>query len=60
MPKNISIEIVYQYRTTGGEDATPLWLDIDGCGDSEYPAPVGYSDTHRRLDVDGQRPDDRA
>jgi hypothetical protein len=44
--KNISVEIVYQYRTTGGEDATPLWLDIDGCGDSEYSAPVGYSDTH--------------
>jgi hypothetical protein len=44
--KNISIEVVYQYRTAGGEDALPLWLDIDGCGDSEYPAPLGYSDTH--------------
>ena len=31
--------------------AKPLWLDIDGCGDSEYTAPVGYSDTHRRLDA---------
>jgi hypothetical protein len=44
--KNISVEVVYQYRTTGGESATPLWLDIDGCSDSEYPAPLGYSDTH--------------
>ena len=44
--KNISIEVVYQYRTAGGEDALPLWLDIDGCSDSEYPAPLGYSDTH--------------
>lgn len=44
--KNISIEIVYQYRTAGGEDALPLWLDIDGCADSEYSAPIGYSDTH--------------
>jgi hypothetical protein len=44
--KNISVEVVYQYRTTGGENATPLWLDIDGCSDSEYPAPTGYSDTH--------------
>ena len=44
--KNLSVEVVYQYRTTGGEPATPLWLDIDGCSDSEYPAPVGYSDTH--------------
>jgi hypothetical protein len=50
--KNISVEIVYQYRPVSGpgltippEPATPLWLDIDGCGDSEYPAPVGYSDT---------------
>jgi len=43
--KNLSIEMVYQYRTTGGEASTPLWLDIDGCGDSEYPAPVGYSNT---------------
>ena len=54
MAKNINIEMVYQYRTAGGEDATPLWLDIDGCGDSEYSAPVGYSDTHGRLDVDRQ------
>ena len=44
--KNLSVEIVYQYRTAGGEDARPLWLDIDGCGDSEYSAPLGYSDTH--------------
>jgi hypothetical protein len=46
--KNLSVEMVYQYRTAGGEGATPLWLDIDGCGngDSEYPAPTGYSDTH--------------
>ena len=29
----------------GGAEAKPLWLDIDGCGDSEYTVPVGYSDT---------------
>ena len=45
VPKNVSVELVYQYRTTGGEDVTPLWLDIDGCQDSEYTIPVGYSDT---------------
>jgi hypothetical protein len=49
--KNISIEVVYQYRSATtlagvGENATPLWLDIDGCGDSEYPVSVGYTDTH--------------
>jgi hypothetical protein len=43
--KTVNIEIVYRYRTTGIA-ATPLWLDIDGCGDSEYTAPMGYSDTH--------------
>jgi hypothetical protein len=50
VPKNLSIEVVYQYRpnthAVPGEAATPLWLDIDGCVDSEYTAPVGYSDTH--------------
>ena len=51
--KNLSIEVVYQYRPVSGagltvppEPAVPLWLDVDGCADSEYPAPVGYSDTH--------------
>jgi hypothetical protein len=43
--KSVNIEIVYRYRTTGIA-ATPLWLDIDGCGDSEYTAPNGPSDTH--------------
>jgi hypothetical protein len=40
--KSMMIEVVYQYRTTGGAEAKPLWLDIDGCGDSEYTTPVGY------------------
>ena len=43
--KSVNIEIVYRYRTTGIA-ATPLWFDIDGCGDSEYTAPNGASDTH--------------
>ncbi len=42
--KSMQIEIVFQYRTTGGTDAKPMWLDIDGCGDSEYTTPVGYND----------------
>ncbi len=44
--KKVNIEVTYQYRTTGGENAQPVWLDIDGCQDSEYTAPTGYSDTH--------------
>jgi hypothetical protein len=42
--KSLQIEMVYQYRTTGGAEAKPLWLDIDGCNDSEYTTPVGYND----------------
>jgi hypothetical protein len=45
--KSFNIEITYQYRTTNtsNSDAKPLWLDIDGCGDSDYTTPVGYADT---------------
>jgi hypothetical protein len=42
--KSLAIEIVFQYRTSGGVNANPLWLDIDGCLDSEYSTPVGYHD----------------
>ena len=42
--KSFQIEVVYQYRTTGGVETKPLWFDIDGCGDSEYTTPVGYND----------------
>src|SRR6185436_20277445 len=34
--KKVTIQVTYQYRTAGGADAKPLWLDIDGCQDSEY------------------------
>jgi hypothetical protein len=42
--KSLNIELVIQYRTSGGVNANPLWLDIDGCLDSEYTTPVGYHD----------------
>jgi hypothetical protein len=45
VPKSMAIEVVYQYRPAAGAAETkPLWLDIDGCGDSEYTTPVGYND----------------
>jgi hypothetical protein len=45
--QSISIQVTYRYRTDSAAiGANPLWLDIDGCTDSEYTAPVGYSDTH--------------
>src|SRR6185503_2185852 len=41
-----NIELVFQYRSaTGASEAKPLWFDIDGCVDSEYSAPIGYSDS---------------
>ena len=45
--KRLSIQVFYKYRTDppNVREAKPLWLDIDGCGDSEYTAPLGYSDT---------------
>ena len=45
--KSLNIEITYHYRTTGGADAKPLWLDINGCGDSNYTTPPGYSDVSK-------------
>jgi hypothetical protein len=49
--KHLSIDVVYRYRSLNATNPTPieakpLWLDIDGCGDSEYTIPTGYSDSH--------------
>jgi hypothetical protein len=50
--KKLSIQIYYKYRLASDTtfppplEAKPWWLDIDGCGDSEYTIPTGYSDTH--------------
>jgi hypothetical protein len=45
--QQVSIQMTFRYRTgTGPLPTYPLWFDIDGCGDSEYTAPPGYSDTH--------------
>jgi hypothetical protein len=46
--KKLGIQIHYRYRTDppNVSEAKPLWLDIDGCGDSEYTTPVGYANTN--------------
>src|SRR5437660_4604978 len=38
LDKKVSIQVIYRYRTDPPmvQAAKPLWLDIDGCGDSEY------------------------
>jgi len=45
--KKVSIQVIYRYRSDPpqAQSAKPLWLDIDGCGDSEYTIPTGYSDS---------------
>jgi hypothetical protein len=49
--EKLSIQVIYKYRQASDTtfppplEAKPLWLDIDGCGDSEYTIPTGYSDT---------------
>jgi hypothetical protein len=55
--RSVNIEVTYRTRPRAGtQPATPVWLDVDGCGlleqgfgDSEYTIPSGYSDFH---DVD--------
>lgn len=45
--QQVSIQVTYRYRTDSAPiGASPLWFDIDGCTDSEYTIPVGYSNTH--------------
>src|SRR6266536_1793445 len=45
--KSVAIEVTYRWRPVSEtQPATPVWLDIDNCGDSEYTIPVGYSDSH--------------
>lgn len=52
-PQTVYIQIEYKWAT-GADDTSrtgvrPVWLDVDGCGDSEFNAPFGLSDTS--LDV---------
>jgi hypothetical protein len=52
--KQVSVQVFFRYRTdSAASGAKPLWLDINGCGDSNYtvPAatpsnPTGYNETN--------------
>jgi hypothetical protein len=74
LQKKLSIQIYYKWRAASsipaGQplpiEAKPLWLDIDGCGDSEYTIPgtppAGthvYSDTHASWTVPSTLPSGR-
>lgn len=38
----LNLEVTYQPASQGAmKKVTPLWLDQDNCGDSEYPVPAG-------------------
>lgn len=47
-PQTVYITIEYKWATgadgTARKGVKPVWLDVDGCGDSEYSAPFGLSD----------------
>jgi hypothetical protein len=52
-PKSVYLKVTYTYRPAweSVKRLKPVWLDIDQCGDSEYPIPAGYSDTYRDWSV---------
>jgi hypothetical protein len=51
--QTVYVQVTFTYRPPWESVARlkPVWLDIDQCGDSEYPIPVGFSDTHRDWNV---------
>jgi hypothetical protein len=42
----IRVTFFYIKAPASVNPVTPVWLDINNCGDSEYSIPVGRSDTH--------------
>lgn len=46
--KTVYLEFTFKFKA-GSENlkpVTPVWLDVNNCGSSEYPMPAGYVDTH--------------
>lgn len=54
--QTVYVRVKYTYATgsdhSGRDGLTPVWLDLDQCGDSEVSVPSGESDTHYDWDVD--------
>jgi hypothetical protein len=46
--KTVYVAVTYSYRWPweSVRGVTPIWLDIDQCGDSQYRIPEGPSDSH--------------
>jgi hypothetical protein len=47
-PQQVYVQVVVRYRSAGEhlKTVTPIWLDINNCGTSEYSIPHGDSDAH--------------
>ena len=47
-PRDMYLE--FDFTTAGGDSGlkpvTPVWLDVNNCGSSQFSIPAGYSDTH--------------
>jgi hypothetical protein len=52
-PQTVYVQVEYKYATAADNSARtgvrPIWLDVDGCGDSEFNAPFGLSDTTNNI-----------
>jgi hypothetical protein len=57
-PQTVYVDLLVRYRKGGRriQGVTPTWLDIDGCGDSQYSIPAGRSARTRdyRAPFDGK------
>jgi hypothetical protein len=47
----VTVTYVYRWPWESVRRVTPVWLDIDQCGDSEYSIPAGPWDTHWEWSV---------
>ena len=56
--KAVYVSVTYTYRAPweSVRAVRPVWLDVDQCGDSRFPIPAGFSDTHYdwRVSVPGR------
>jgi hypothetical protein len=44
-PRDVAVEYTFTWTRRHLKPVTPIWLDIDNCGDSEVNVPTGYTDT---------------
>jgi hypothetical protein len=42
----VTLDVLYRPASDHLRKVTPVWLDVDNCGDSKYAIPAGKSSTH--------------